>query len=135
MRIAVINFLKQLFTWWNGATPGTYWFTRRRGEFVGEDEFGNKYYRAANVPPHGERRWVIYNGTAEASRIPAGWHGWIHHREDIPPSKEHYIPRDWEAGYQPNLTGTPSAYRPKGSVLTPEKRPAVTGDYEAWSPE
>lgn len=129
------DFFLQLFTWWNGATPGTHWFTARKGEFVGEDEFGNKYYRAENVPPLGERRWVIYNGEAEASAIPPGWHGWIHHRVDVPPSKERYTAREWEVPYQPNMTGTPQAYRPDGSVLTPERRPHATGDYEAWSPK
>jgi NADH:ubiquinone oxidoreductase subunit len=32
------------------------------------------------------------------------------------------------------MTGTPLAYRPPGSILTPEKRPRVTGDYEPWKP-
>ena len=38
-------FLTELFTWWNGQTMGTRWFTRRKGEKVGTDEFGNTYYR------------------------------------------------------------------------------------------
>lgn len=120
----------ELFTWWNGQTMGTRFFTWRKGEFVGEDEFGNKYYRERN----GKRRWVLYNGTAEASRIPVGWHGWMHHRTDVPPTEDSYQPKEWELAYQPNLTGTPNAYRPKGSILTPESRPKVTGDYEAWAP-
>ncbi|MDD7908870.1 MULTISPECIES: NADH:ubiquinone oxidoreductase subunit NDUFA12 [Pseudovibrio] len=120
----------ELFTWWNSQTMGTRFFTWRKGEFVGEDEFGNKYYRERA----GKRRWVLYNGTAEASRIPAGWHGWMHHRTDVPPTEDSYKPREWEAAYVPNMTGTPNAYRPKGSILTPESRPRVTGDYEAWSP-
>ena len=33
-----------------------------------------------------------------------------------------------------NLTGTPAAYRPDGSILTPASRPKVTGDYDAWTP-
>ena len=46
------------------------------GERVGEDEFGNRYYRTKGGkidPALGfERRWVIYNGYAEASKIGAG---------------------------------------------------------------
>ncbi|MCA9097742.1 MAG: NADH:ubiquinone oxidoreductase subunit NDUFA12, partial [Planctomycetaceae bacterium] len=80
------------------------------------------------------RRWVIYNGEAEASRIPPGWHGWMHHRVAEPPTQIAYTPREWERPHLPNMTGTPAAYRPKGSILTPEARPAATGDYSAWSP-
>lgn len=124
------NFLLQFFTWWNGQTLGTRFFTWRKGTFVGEDEQGNRYYRNAD----GGRRWVIYDGVAEASRIPPGWHGWMHHRVDTPPSQESYQPRAWEKAHQDNRTGTAEAYRPHGSILTPEGRPRVTGDYDAWTP-
>lgn len=129
------NFLLQLFTWWNGQTVGTRFFTARRGERVGADEFGNVYYRAMNVPPLGERRWVIYNGDAEPSRIPPGWHGWIHHRTDVSPADEAYRPREWQSDWQPNMTGTAQAYRPAGSATTVATRPSATGDYDAWSPD
>ena len=129
-----MQFLKQFFTWWNGQTLGTRFFTWRKGESVGSDEFGNRYYRAKSAIPDSiaERRWVIYNGYAEASKIPPGWHGWMHHRSDEPPGP--YQPRDWEKAHQPNLTGTARAYRPPGSILGP--RPSTPGepDYEAWRP-
>jgi NADH:ubiquinone oxidoreductase subunit len=48
--------------------------------------------------------------------------------------KENYKPREWEKPHEPNLTGSAAAYRPKGSVLTNEHRPRVTGDYDAWTP-
>ena len=62
----VLNFLKQFFTWWNGQTLGLRWYTARKGEFVGEDEFGNKYYRAPSALPESipERRWVVYKSQA-----------------------------------------------------------------------
>jgi NADH:ubiquinone oxidoreductase subunit len=126
----VKTFLVQFFTWWNGQTIGTRFFTWRMGEFVGEDTEGNRYYRSRK----GDRRWVIYNGPAEASRIPPGWYGWMHRRTDVPPTEDSYRPLEWEAPHMPNLTGTPYAYRPKGSLLTPERRPEVTGDYDAWKP-
>jgi len=122
--------LVQLFTWWNGQTLGTRFFTWRKGVLVGEDEAGNRYYTERN----GRRRWVVYNGVAEASRIPPGWHGWMHYRTDVPPPDENYVPRDWQKPHQPNLTGAAGAYRPKGSILTPEERPRVTGDYDPWTP-
>ena len=60
------TFFLRFFTWWNGATFGTLLTTSLYGEFVGEDEFGNRYYRTKGGkidPALGfERRWVIYNG-------------------------------------------------------------------------
>ena len=123
--------LLQFFTWWNSATWGTRFFTWRKGEFVGNDEFGNAYYRERG----GNRRWVIYNGPAEASMIPPGWHGWMHHRTDTPPTETDYKARAWQAPHHGNRTGTHEAYRPKGSILTAESRPKVSGDYQAWTPE
>jgi NADH:ubiquinone oxidoreductase subunit len=127
------EFWAEMFTWWRG-TWGTRLFTRRHGEYVGQDELGNRYYRGRDAKTR-ERRWVIYNGYAEASAIPPGWHGWMHHRTDTPPSQEAYTPREWQKPHQPNFTGTSQAYRPDGSMLTKGQRPRVTGDYEAWSPE
>ena len=37
--------LKQIFTWWNKNTFGTFLKTLFSGKFVGSDEFGNKYYK------------------------------------------------------------------------------------------
>jgi NADH:ubiquinone oxidoreductase subunit len=34
-----------------------------------------------------------------------------------------------------NMTGTPQAYRPPGSILSTGKRPAATGDYKPWRPD
>lgn len=107
-------------------------------ELVGQDEQGNRYYRTrggAIDPTLGfERRWVIYNGYAEASRIPPSWHGWIHHVVDVPPTEANYQPREWEKPHQPNLTGTAKAYRPSGSTLASGRRPKATGDYQPWTP-
>lgn len=133
------DFIIQIFAWWHKATLGTRFLTWRKGEYVGSDEAGNRYYRTrggAKDPALGfERRWVIYAGEADASAIPPGWYGWMHHRFDVPPSEAAYTPHPWEKPHLPNLTGTVAAYRPPGSALTPERRPRVTGDYQAWSPD
>ncbi|RCL01347.1 MAG: NADH:ubiquinone oxidoreductase 17.2 kD subunit [Candidatus Tokpelaia sp. JSC085] len=125
------GFLKQTFTWWNGNTIGTRFFTWRKGKAVGEDQFGNVYYEGRPNQEGKTRRWVIYKDYSEASTIPPGWHGWIHYRTDVPPSQEHYKAHKWEKPYQPNLTGTNAAYSSKES----RKCPHITGDYDAWSPE
>ncbi|TDQ66440.1 NADH:ubiquinone oxidoreductase subunit [Maritalea mobilis] len=125
------QFLAELFIWWHGQTLGTRLHTALHGQFVGEDEAGNRYFKSKK----GDRRWVLYNGPAEASRIPSGWHGWMHHRTDITPVDKKYDARSWELPHKPNMTGTAHAYRPKGSMLNDQSRPDVTGDYDAWSPE
>jgi NADH:ubiquinone oxidoreductase subunit len=127
-------FFLRFFTWWNGATFGTLLHTRRNGTRVGSDEFGNVYYKGGIDSEGRTRRWVIYSGEAEASRVPAGWNGWLHHSVEKSPAEEDYNPHPWELAHQHNLTGTSAAYRPKGSMASEDKRPKVTGDYEAWSP-
>lgn len=123
------NLLLQIFTWWRGQTLGTRFFTWRHGQRVGEDEFGNIYYRNAEDT----RRWVIYNDLVEASFIPPGWHGWMHHKVKTPPSDAAYQKRDWEIAHRPNQTGTASAYRPASSLLHAKPQVAAT-DYEPWTP-
>ncbi|MCV6548050.1 MAG: NADH:ubiquinone oxidoreductase subunit NDUFA12 [Cohaesibacter sp.] len=135
------KYLLLILTWWGNTTIGTMFHTWRHGVYVGKDQFGNTYYKqdvsnnaAYSASRKGERRWVIYAKEADASAIPSGWHGWMHHRTDLPPSQDDYIPREWEKQHQPNMTGTPKAYHPDGSILTPDRRPNVSGDYEAWRP-
>jgi NADH:ubiquinone oxidoreductase subunit len=134
----ISTFFTRFFTWWNGQTFGTQVWTSLYGELVGEDEFGNRYYRTKGGkidPTLGfERRWVIYNGYAEASMIPPAWHGWIHHTVDVPPTDEKYVARPWQKPHRPNPTGTPAAQRPTGSTLAQGRRPKATGDYKAWVP-
>ena len=94
------QFLLKFFTWWNGQTFGTQLWTWRFGELVGQDEQGNTYYRTKGGkidPTLGfQRRWVVYNGYAEATRVPPSWHGWLHHTVDVAPTEETYTPREWE---------------------------------------
>ncbi len=126
---------KEIFAWWTGNTFGTRLWTRRFGTFVGEDEFGNRYFRSKDMPPFGERRWVVYaSGDWDASQVPPGWHGWMHFTVDAPPSEEAYAAREWQKPHRRNMTGTPAAWRPRGSTLAAGRRPAATGDYEAWTP-
>ena len=64
-----------------GATLGTWLLTWLRGEPVGADEYGNRYYRlktsSRNRSGGGrfsrERRWVIYKGEPEGSKVLPEW--------------------------------------------------------------
>jgi NADH:ubiquinone oxidoreductase subunit len=123
------------------ATLGTLLLTWLRGELVGSDSLGNRYYRLKGDKPSGrgggrfsrERRWVIYNGEPEGSKVPSEWHAWLHHTVDeVPGARQRYA---WEKDHEPNLTGTSRAYHPRGSVLRGGHRQAATGDYEPWVPE
>ena len=98
---------------------------------MGTDDFGNRYYQNKG----GSRRWVVYNGTVEASRVPPDWHGWLHHTYAEPPTKAPFQVRSFEKPHQPNLTGTEGAYKPGGSLSKGASRPPATGDYQAWKPD
>lgn len=123
------NFIKRVFTWWDGTAFGTSIFTSRHGKKVGEDAEGNVYYRNSDD----SRRWVIYNGEVEASRVSPEWHGWLHHTWDEPPTDKPLVRKDWEQPHIANMTGTADAYAPAGSLRS--AAPADRRDYEAWTPE
>jgi NADH:ubiquinone oxidoreductase subunit len=133
----VLNLLAKIFTWWNGATIGTLFTIAKRGELVGTDEYGNRYYQSRDTSSYDgrKRRWVIYAGYAEATKVAPDWHGWLRYTFDEPPPEDGMARRSWELPHLPNLTGTPMAWRPKGSLAAEGRRPAATGDYQAWTPE
>ena len=116
-------------------TIGTRLFTWLRGEPVGSDDQGNRYYQERKpVPGRRRRRWVMYNGEAEASRVPPEWHIWLHYTTDTPPTVSKPIAQPWQKPHLPNLTGTAQAYRPPGHTLEGGRRAKATGDYEPWVP-
>lgn len=120
---------------------GTVIYTRLRGEYVGDDEFGNQYYRDRQarfnkgLMASNEKRWVLYSGEPEASRVPPDWHAWLHHTVDTRPNAGG-VPekKPWEKPHEPNRTMTAEAYRPPGHTLRGGKRARGTGDYEPWIP-
>ena len=121
-----------LFTWWNGASLGTTIVTRARGEEVGTDEAGNTYFRHRDNP---DRRWVIYEGSNDSSRVPPVWNAWLRGTVDEVPEKSMPPRRKFEKDPKANMTGTNAAHRPAGSLMGKGQRAAATGDYEAWQPE
>ena len=119
------------------AAIGTLLYTLVFGKKVGEDEFGNKYYTtkfsSKQVGRYGkERRWVMFKGKVEASKIPPYWHGWIHYSYDhIPDKKDMLKNYEWQKQHLPNLTGTEFAYLPPAHT---EKDKAIN-NYQSWKPE
>lgn len=127
--MGILNKIFRALTWWDGQTLNTQLFTWRKGSKVGEDPQGNIYYRNHDD----SKRWVIFNGDMEASRVNPDWHGWLHHTWDEPPTDKPLVHKAWEKPHVANLTGTALAYAPTGSLR--QAKPADRSDYEAWSPE
>ncbi|MFK7834948.1 MAG: NADH:ubiquinone oxidoreductase subunit NDUFA12 [Sulfitobacter sp.] len=127
--MGILNTIFRALTWWDGQTLNTQFFTWRKGQKVGEDAQGNVFYRNADD----SRRWVIFNGDMEASRVSPEWHGWLHRTWDEPPTDKPFVHKEWEKPHVENLTGTAMAYAPAGSLR--HSQPKDRSDYEAWSPE
>ena len=122
----MINFLKQIFTWWYKQTVGTLIYTLFTGKLAGSDQFGNKYYFNSKG-----KRWVIYKNNIEASKIPPEWHSWIHFIGINKPSDE--IKKfSWQKQHEENLSGTNRAHKPEGSLASDTKKKMKK--YEIWKP-
>ena len=101
-------------------------------EKIGEDSYGNKYFYKKNSSPRNnfrERRFVIYKGVVEASKIPQEWNAWLHHMTDELPKSLSKKPK-WVKPHIPNLTGTPYAYEYKDK----KNLKKIKNIYSIWSP-
>ncbi len=127
--MGILRTAMRAVTWWHGQTLNTQFYTWRKGVKVGEDDQGNTFYTNRD----GSRRWIIFNGDIEASKISADWHGWLHGTWDETPTDRPLAHKTWEKPHQENLTGSAMAYAPAGSMRQAE--PSDRRDYEAWSPE
>ena len=78
------------------------------------------------------KRWVIYDGVVEASRVPPEWDSWLHYTTDVVPPAGGSARKTWQKEHEPNLTGTDHAYRPPGHTLVIGDKPKPP--YEAWRP-
>ena len=76
-----MGFFKNLFTWWDGATLGTALFSWKNGTKVGEDDLGNRYFEGK------QRRWVMYAGSNDVSRVPPEWYAWLTRQIDGVPDE------------------------------------------------
>jgi NADH:ubiquinone oxidoreductase subunit len=117
-------------------TLGTWINTKLTGRYVGKDQFGNRYYEARkkNSFNHRKRRWVIYKGKAEPSKVPPEWHNWLHYTSQTAPTtppKGHA----WQAPHRPNVTGTKDRYLPEGHISKSGARAKSSADYTPWSPD
>ena len=85
-------------------------FEQRRAEFEAKANQVLTGAEARKATLEGrKRRYVLYKGYAEPSRVPVDWHGWLHHTLDTPPTKMPLDRREWDLDHTPNMTGTPYA--------------------------
>lgn len=126
-----MGFFKNLFTWWDGVSTGTALYTWRHGTRVGTDSEGNVYYDSGD----GGRRWVVYQGSNDISRVPPDWYAWLTRQIDEVPDEALPPPPKYLRAATPNLTGTDLAYRPPGALERGGHRAPATGDYQAWAPD
>jgi NADH:ubiquinone oxidoreductase subunit len=125
-----MGFFKNLFTWWEGASTGTALFSWRNGRKVGQDGLGNAYFEGGDG-----RRWVIYAGSNDISRVPPDWYAWLTRQIDDVPDRALPPPPKFLKPPMPNLTGTAAAYRPSGALERGGRRAAASGDYRPWTPD
>jgi len=114
---------------------GTKIYTWLYGKFIGKDEMGNKYYaNSENLLDKKTKRWVIFEGDIEASKITPHWHAWLHKTIDEPPLNYSHK-YDWQKNHKPNMTGTKGAYFPSSHPLSQNYNPdQIKDDYESWTP-
>ena len=124
----MLRTILRIFTWWHGQTLNTQFWSWRNGVKIGEDSTGNQFYQNHD----GSRRWVIYDGDVDASRVSPEWHGWLHQTYQEPPTVAPLPRKSWEKEHHENLTGTTMAYVPTGSLR--KKQRVLRSDYEAWTP-
>ena len=117
----MLTLFKELFIWWNRQTLGTRIQTYLFGKLVGEDQFGNKYY----INKKG-KRWVIYNGEVDASKIPNEWYSWIHFMKNRIENTHELKKYKWQKEHQSNQTGTKHAYHPSKNTNANKKK------YTSW---
>lgn len=115
---------------------GTKLYTLFHGRLVGKDAAGNRYFTLKKAPKHGHaKRWVMYKGEVEPTRVPPEWHGWLHYTVEKPPMERQMNRYVWQKPGKANMTGTTQAYMPSGHLLKGGKRAPATSDYEPWQPQ
>jgi|TARA_Y100000389_G_C17470886_1_gene530640 NADH:ubiquinone oxidoreductase subunit len=95
---------------------------------VGSDDFGNEYFLSKDK----KKRYIVYNGIVEATKIPSEWHIWIHYKTNKIPSSYQNKKFFWQKSHLPNLTGTQNAYYPK--PYSSNQGCNSTNTYSSWNP-
>ena len=117
----MLTLIKEIFTWWNHQTLGTRIQTLFFGRLVGKDHLGNKYYESKNG-----KRWVIYNGEVEPTKIPDEWYSWMHFTKNKIENSHDLKKYKWQKEHLTNQTGTDKSYHPN------KNKNALNKKYKSW---
>ena len=117
----MLTFLKKIFIWWDQETLGTKLKTIFSGKLVGSYSIGNKYYEDKTG-----KRWVIYIGEIDASKIPSEWYSWIHFTNNRIENNHDLEKYNWQKPHLSNQTGTKNAYHPNRNNEQIKKK------YKSW---
>ena len=117
----MLTFFKQVFVWWNQQTLGTRIQTFLFGKFVGKDSYGNRYYENKTG-----KRWVIYSGEIDATKIPDEWYSWMHHTKNKIENEHELKKYTWQKEHVTNKTGTDKSYHPNKESNDIQKK------YRSW---
>ena len=105
----------------------TWIYTLVNGALVGRDEFGNRYFRGKGRKLNGrERRWVIYKGEIDASKISNEWYSWIHFINNRIEKSNNITKYNWQKPHLSNQTGTNKSYHPN------KKNNEISKKYKSW---
>lgn len=102
---------------------GSRLYTIAFGKRVGTDAYGNRYYTHKKNKC---KRWVLYNGVNDPSKVPVNWHIWLHSSDQEPMESK-------EITWMPNCTGTEYSHRYTGNIANIPKTELQC--YEAWIPK
>ena len=117
----MLTIIKEIFTCWNHQTFGTRITIFLFGKFAGKDDLGNKYYETKKG-----KRFVIYNGEVDASKIPNEWYSWMHFTPNKIENSHELEKFIWQKPHKPNLTGTDEAYYPN------KNKNGIKKKYTSW---
>lgn len=95
---------------------------------MGRDAAGNQYYQEIlKGSSRHPRRWVLYHGLPEATKVSSEWYNWMRHISATPPGGQNPLRYSWQQPYLPNLTGTKKAHRFRVAKYLSQK-------YRSWIP-
>ncbi|SCV71804.1 BQ2448_4498 [Microbotryum intermedium] len=100
----------------------------KAGQFVGQDEHGNKYYENKDETLW-RHRWVDFaSHDFNASQITPEWHSWISHIRHLPPPQDPVV----QASKQPWQTVSEYLYRSRSTfkILTRTYSPSTQPHWE-----
>ena len=88
------------------------------GTKVGEDEYGNQYFELKREDYLGrKKRYCLYNGTPEASKISPEWHGFMHYQIPVSEVLKTFKQFKWQKPYVQDLTLSDYKFLPKNHPL------------------